>query len=959
MNRTCVSIDLEMTSARPDNQEIIEIAAIKFRGSSVLDSWSTLVNPRAEIPYNIRVLTGIEQADVDRAPLLSEVAGPLRAFLEDCPLVGQSVNLDLDCLTRKGIALSNSQLDTFELASILLPQLPEYSLAALAQFYGIKTDNQHRAAGDALATKELFLALWQQALGLDLGTIQEINRLARSTRWPPALFFRELEREKSHQAMGASIRDQLVAKGFGEFGLGQERTEGRALKPKERTVSIDVDAVAGLLEPGGVVSQKLPGYEHREEQVRVLRQVSQVFNEGGQLLVEAGTGVGKSMAYLLPAVHYATANRQHVIVSTNTLNLQDQLYGKDLPDLSRMLDLQLRVALVKGRANYLCRRRWATLRRQPTFNLDELSTLVKILVWLPTTSTGDVSELNLNEKQRMVWSRLHSTSESCLNRQCEHQRHHRCFVYRARERAEAAHIVITNHALLLSDAAAENRILPEYQHLIIDEAHHLEDEATDQFTFHASQREVLRYLDNLSGSAGVHRRTGLAGEVPAGLRGSKVAQSIQRDLNALVDQMSEEVERARNATRLFFEQVGRFLEQHAEESRGYDTCLRLKSGARSQSAWAQVDIAWGNLSVCLHAVQEVVSKIYTILLQLEDQGIGNWEDLLGELAAQIYYNQQLRDRVEALVSRPDANEVYWAATDQQSEEVSLHIAPLHVGELLNDSLFRDRHTLVLTSATLSTAGRFDYIRGRLGLPDATDLLVGSPFDYVRSTLLYLPEDIAEPERPYYQKHVQQAVTELCRATQGRTLCLFTSHSQLRQTWQAVRPALEEAGIQVLAQGIDGSARQLLRTFRANPRSVILGSASFWEGVDVVGDALSVLVIARLPFAVPTDPLIAARSETFDEPFSQYSVPQSILRFKQGFGRLIRSKADRGVVVVLDKRIQTKSYGSSFLRSLPTCTTRTGPLAGLASAAKDWLQQGAARDQNAGSLRLSSSRSSGL
>ncbi len=936
MNRTCVSIDLEMTSARADNQEIIEIAAIKFRGASVLGSWSTLVNPRTDIPYNIRVLTGIGQADVDRAPLLSEVAGSLRAFLEDSPLVGQSVHLDLECLARKGINISNPQLDTFELASILLPQLPEYSLAALTRFYGIRTENQHRAAGDALATKELFLALWQQAMGLDLGTIQEINRLARHIRWPLALFFQELEREKSRQAMGSSIRDQLVAKGLGELGLGPDRPEVRSLKPKEQVAPLDTEALVALLEPGGTISQKLPGYEHREEQVAVLRQVCRAFNDGGQLLVEAGTGVGKSMAYLLPAVEFATSNRHHVVVSTNTLNLQDQLYGKDLPDLARMLDLDLRVALVKGRANYLCRRRWAALRRQPHLSLDEFSTIVKILVWLPTTSTGDVSELNLNEKQRTVWGRLHSTSDSCLGRQCDNQRRRRCFVYRARELAEAAHVVVTNHALLLSDAAAENRILPEYQHLIIDEAHHLEEEATDQFTFRTSQREVLRYLDALSSTAGAGRRTGVAGEVQAGLRGSKVSALVQRDLNALVDELSEQAERDRNAARLFFDQVHQFLEQHAEESRGYDTRLRLKSGVRSQSAWAQVDIAWGNLSTCLTAVQQTVSKLYTVLLQLEDLGMSNRDDLLSELAAHIFFNQQLRDRGEAIVSQPDRNEVYWAASDPQSNEVTLHSAPLYVGDMLNDFLFHSRRTLVLTSATLSTAGKFDYIRGRLGLPDADDLLVGSPFDYVRSTLLYLPEDIAEPERPYYQKHVQQAITDLCRASQGRALCLFTSHSQLRQTWQGVRGPLEDAGIQVLAQGIDGSARQLLRAFRANPRSVILGSASFWEGVDVVGDALSVLIIARLPFAVPTDPLVAARSETFDEPFSQYSVPQSILRFKQGFGRLIRSQTDRGVVVVLDKRVQSKSYGSSFLRSLPACTLRTGPLAGLPAAAKDWL-----------------------
>jgi DNA polymerase-3 subunit epsilon/ATP-dependent DNA helicase DinG len=259
-----------------------------------------------------------------------------------------------------------------------------------------------------------------------------------------------------------------------------------------------------------------------------------------------------------------------------------------------------------------------------------------------------------------------------------------------------------------------------------------------------------------------------------------------------------------------------------------------------------------------------------------------------------------------------------------------------VGETLKQYLFADKEAVVLTSATLATADSFSYIQRQLGLEDASYLLLGSPFDYASSTLLCIPEDTPEPEKPFYQHHIQQAIVELCRASKGRALCLFTSHSQLRQTWQGIRLPLEQEGILVLRHGLDGSPRQLLRQFRNNPDTVLLGTASFWEGVDVVGEALSVLVITRLPFSVPTDPIFAARSETFDDPFNDYSLPNAILRFRQGFGRLIRSNKDRGIVVILDRRVISRAYGLEFLRSLPTCMLQRGPLHSLVKQASHWL-----------------------
>ncbi len=269
----------------------------------------------------------------------------------------------------------------------------------------------------------------------------------------------------------------------------------------------------------------------------------------------------------------------------------------------------------------------------------------------------------------------------------------------------------------------------------------------------------------------------------------------------------------------------------------------------------------------------------------------------------------------------------------------MHSAPLDVGELLASQLYSDKRAIILTSATLATVGKFDYIKARLGLEDAAELAVGSPFNYGRSTLVVVPTDIPEPEQPLYQKVLHRTLEQLCLATEGRALILFTSHAQLRAAWQAIRAPLERKGILVLGHGIDGAPRrQLLNTFKTNPKTVLLGASSFWEGVDVVGDALSLLVITRIPFSVPTDPVISARSELFDDPFTEYSLPQAILRFRQGFGRLIRSQSDRGVVVILDRRVQSKSYGPQVLKSLPPCTVRTTTLAEVPKLAGRWLDR---------------------
>lgn len=945
MGRTYVALDIETTGLDAERDAVTEIGAVKFRDGQVLDTWSTLVNPQRPIPLGVQRLTGITQQAVQQAPPLSVVLPHLGRFVGDYPIVGHNVGFEFSFLQKHGVLLQNQRLDTFELAHVLLPQVTSYSLSMLTQMLGIAHENQHRALHDATAAKDLFLALISRGLEMDLGVLQEINRTAQRSQWPLKQFFQDLERQRSRSAFTSNIREQLLAKGDlddAALGLVLDRKEQiESLHPSADKVLLEEQELVDMLSPGGLLAQRFPGYEYRPQQVDMLRAVTQAFNEGQQILAEAGTGTGKSLAYLLPAIHFAVRNGRPVVVSTNTINLQDQLFNKDIPDLQKILPLEFRAALLKGRSNYLCLRRLAQFRRNESLQAEEVQVLANILAWLPSTETGDSTELSLRDHEYAVWSQVQAEQETCLGERCPHRRKGRCFLYRARRKAEAAHLVVANHALLLSDMMVANRVLPEYHHLIVDEAHHLEARATEQLGFAVNRGQAYAFLAGLVQIAPSGQSHGFLHSIPQHFHGSSVPAEMQKQVGVHLAKLETWVGEASRCMDEFFDGLTIFVNNtlvpaSPKSNSSYDHQFELTEGMRIQPDWSQVEILAENLHSQLQKVLTGLQTLQRGLADLDDQKILQYDDLMQELRSRSEHVHQVQQQMRAIVNEPASGGIYWLTMRAKDNEITLHSAPLRVAPLLEQNLFPKLETAVFTSATLCTAQEFGYIRERLGLEDAEALTVDSPFDYQQSTLLCLPSDMPEPTQPNYQSTVSRTITKLCLATGGRALILFTSHRQLQTTFYAISRELEQAGIAVTGQGLGGSRRQLLEHFRNTPRSVLLGTRSFWEGVDVVGPALSCLVIVHLPFSVPSDPVFAARSRTFDDPFGEYAVPEAVLRFRQGFGRLIRSCSDRGVVVVLDKRIQSKSYGARFLDSLPRCAEYRGKLEDLPATAARWI-----------------------
>ncbi len=949
MARVYVALDIETTGLDPERDAILEIGAIRFKSSRIYDTYSTLVDPGRPIPYKIQQLTGITPTDIDGAPPLNTVLPELRRFVGDSPIIGHNIGFDLGFLRKHGLFQENLGVDTFELASILLPHASRYSLTALLKHLDIELapDGQaHRALDDAEATRQLFEALLDQARRLDGRIIEEVARISGQTDWRLASVFQDLSRERRYSAPAGTLGQQLAAKGLmsssaidGGFAVMQAE-DGRGaydppLKPVPSPAPLDIPELCQMLEKGGLFERHFDGFEHRLQQVDMLASVAGAFNESTHLMVEAGTGTGKSMAYLIPAIYWAVQNGERVVISTNTINLQDQLLNKDIPALQQILPVKFKAVALKGRSNYVCPRRVQLFRAKNNLSPKELRLLAKLLIWMPSTTTGDREELFMPDyEEQALWSQVASDGNLCSPRHCTADS---CFYARARRNAESAHVIVVNHALLLADVAVDNRVIPEYKYLIIDEAHHLEDQVTKQLSFSTSQKMLEQLLTELSQPLRGTRRTGFTHEI-ARRALTVVPNSVKGDVNDIINQSDRAIDKSRQATQQLFSALTNFVNEFPGSGR-YNQKIRLIEQTRSQAAWSNVELTWDNTSASLAEVSKALSILYTMLTELESYDVPNWEELLANLTNYRGRLDEIRSNLQTILAKPSQDRILWVEQDARNKSVSLHNAPLHVGNLVNEHLLQPKESVVLTSASLRTNNAFDYFRERLHFWEAEEVAVGSPFDYENNTLLYLPTDIPEPNTPGHQKAVETCLVNLVRQIKGRTLVLFTSYSQLRSTASQIKGPLAEADIVVYQQGDGTSRRQLLENFKNAEQAVLLGTRSFWEGVDIAGPALSCVVITRTPFAVPSDPIVAARSETFDDPFNQYSIPQAILAFRQGFGRLIRTKDDRGVVVVVDRRVMTKSYGQAFLDSLPEVTEHRGLLADLPSMAENWIDYG--------------------
>ena len=741
---------------------------------------------------------------------------------------------------------------------------------------------------------------------------------------------------------GADIE---VAAQFGSLGVGfyiVDNTVEHHYRVVEafadkNTELISAEQIAGLLGPEGVIAGKLPDYEERPEQLRMAFVVAEAFNKGQLAVVEAGTGTGKSLAYLVPALLWARANQERVVISTRTINLQEQLVRKDLPFLRRATGIEFYAVLVKGRSNYFCRRRGETAGRElGLFDQDQVEELQRIIEWAENSGDGSKEDLSFIPSYQ-AWEEVCCEADQCPKVRCQYYRS--CFFHKARRQAAKADILVVNHALLLSDLALRQQtsnysataVLPPFERVILDEAHHLEDVATSYFSSQLTRFTFSRILNRLR-----HPRKINQGLLPRLL--DQLSQALPDALDELYRDLHGEIETLLVKRQQLFDKALDELQSIAEElpavlgkpvSEKGELKHRVLPAFTQTEIWLQLcqrverlrlgcrDLVDG-IAGLLRATEKlpdlVADKVNPTLVDL--RGIAS---RLDGIAAELGSFQAVAD-----------NSCVWIEVREgrigrkKGLITSLCQAPLEVAESLNQALYQRFQSLVMTSATLTVAGAFGYFHSRVGLDllepaRLVELLLDSPFDYQQQALVAIPTDLPEPGNPGFNEAVRDAVEKALLCSQGRSFVLFTSYYLLRQVHGELSPILEAQQLRCLRQGEENRHR-LLKRFSEDESSILFGTDSFWEGVDVPGRSLEQVVIARLPFRVPTEPVLEARAEAISQrggdPFMEYTVPQAVIRFKQGFGRLIRHRNDRGVVLILDTRVVKKGYGRMFLRSLP-------------------------------------------
>jgi ATP-dependent DNA helicase DinG len=943
-------LDLETTGNHSNEDDIIQIGIVLLDDEcGVTGSYTSYVRPRVPVPAFITELTGITDEDVREAPEPEDVLLEVIPLLSDAVLVAHNAGFDVSflnqALDRCGyMPFTGRVLDTLQLLRILYPTQPSYQLGAVSEVFGIEHERHHQADSDAMATALLFKACMDKLRNLPLLTLE---RLASQLGDGDDLGWIVHDALQRRQRLAAADPDgyryyRQFALKVGEW-TDEEPPRHDDPESAERLRELDFEMF--LEETLARLKEHVPGYEPRESQVRMFREVYDALESGRHLMIEAGTGTGKSLGYLIPALFYGIRQDEKIVVSTHTINLQEQIRERDVPLLAKVLPLPFKASVFKGRGNYLCLRKFESkiAARDYTAPADDRLTTAQMLVWLGETEHGDQEELNFGGRGAEYWHTVASDADSCLNRSCPWFKH--CFYHRAKQEAVHADLVITNHSLLFTDIRAEYRLLPAYDHLIVDEAHHLDDAAGKHLGM------------QLSYNSGMHPLTRLCKDARTGLI-FQLKQKIASTGHVRAESWTETIEKAVpvfGELRIHWDELFELLYRLAQpepDADGGQGVMRLKTD-KPPAEWEAVRTAEANVFASLNEIIRTFEKLLAELKEHCDDA--EVEAVAVDTAGRVKDLARVRDDLHGFVKLDEGGTVYWLEANAfyKSRSVHLYAVPADVSGLLKQYFFDAKRSVILTSATLSVHKSFEYATEQLGLSGfeadgrLATVQLPSPFNYRDQALVVIPRNLppikGASADPAFLAALVESLADVARETSGRMLVLFTSYRMLKQVYEPLKERLAEAGIAVIGQGIDGGGRtKLVRRFRQQQASVLLGTSSFWEGVDLPGDALTCLAIVRLPFTPPNHPLLEAKSEQLaaekKNPFMKLSIPQAVIRFKQGFGRLVRTAKDKGIVILYDTRVIDTSYGKYFLYSLPGPKIETMHIEQIVPRIREWLSE---------------------
>ena len=1013
-----VALDLETTGLHADQDAILEVAAIKFQGQEVLDTFETFVSPGRPIPYRVQRLTGIRPELLVGAPHFEAITRKLQAFLGEYPIVGHSIPFDAGFLRRWGLARLNPLVDTFELATVMLPSLSSYNLGQVAESLGIHVPlDRHRAMVDTVLAMQVFLALHTRLQAIDISLLKDLANLDAPRTWPLLHFFRQELRDRQERdgVQGSLVRGSLGDRFAAQLGMDprvltfaiarqQNTTTTLPEDPEEETTpassahdpaiqpALDPETLSAIIQATGYHNAKTAIHESLENKT--------------SLLLETTTGGSDYIPALLPAlewlqeqVHQQQSHK--LVIACASQQSARRLIEDILPRLQAHLKSNLPVAYLAEKGGYLCTHRWfgaAWRRTSGELTAEQARGLAKLALWAQQTQTGERSELTLLPQEMAAWERISSGIEhmpsadkraGTMYERCTYRRKGLCFVSRAEERVKAASIIVTTHAALLDDLSQPRSLLHNCERRLILDADLLEEESARWSTFQLDQQQLLQQLNTVGIELADGRYQGLLALAAPVLRengpgGLSTKPTITKaELDSRLLNWFQILRQARTSVEKLFGSLTVLVEEHAQGGnssgrekggRGHggrnherlDQPLRLTPGIRQLSSWANVEKAWQQTSNRLQNVIDMLHEAEKVILasqhnrRRQDTGSSEESSVASELAAAAWHVQEARQLGKKALSSSDNDTVYWlrmqsppiqtghiqspqrgpdsALTLSQPAEPSplLYAQVVQTTDVLRRLLHYDTTSTIFVGAALSVDNSFAFARGRLGLENEMYPAASIVNEHHEQTLLYLPDDVPEPNAPQYQRHLDESLIHLATALEGNLAVLYTSHAALRSSYATIKPLLETRNILVLGQGVDGSPRQLWQIFQRQERVVLLGTGNFWEGGEDGQRSPSCLVITRLPMPVLNDPPVAARAEQYSDQLHQLTVPIAALRIRRALNRIVWSEQKRNTVVLFDRRVTSKEYGAMILHSLPHCSQRQGPASRMPEHIIDWL-----------------------
>lgn len=910
--RDYLFIDLETTGFSPVHDRIIEIAVIRARGEERLFSFSTLINPEVPVPPQITALTGIDDSMLRDAPTISEYADELVGAIGDCTIVAYS-RLEEAYLSELYRSLgygelNNQYIDTMDLAIMLLPSLSGHRQAELASLWGVEEELVHRATEDTETLFCVYNILLNALYNLPLPIINTVVEHSADRGAGLTQLLESVLQERTGGRRPDPLKVETLVK-RDRFWENIAPLEGRG-----SMVDTGPDEVSAVFRSGGPLSERFSDFEERDEQLEMSEVTRRALNDKEIMLIEAGTGTGKSLAYLVPAILWSMAKDLPVAVSTRTLNLQDQLYTKDLPILeTAMGEGAFRYSLLKGYSNYICMRKLQLLvngrkrleRRQPAI-------LGMLLNWITENETGDLSLMNITHLEGLGEQVVAANHRECPGAKCSFARSGTCFYRNALYRAKRSHVVVINHSLLLAGVNLPLSVA------IIDEAHTLEDVATEHFTQELDYRETRRFLWSLFSPL---EKTGFLPDIADSVRKSRDDERFRTTLFEIVE--------AQELVELCIEEMTRLFIALTAFQKGDGagfSDIRFTDGQIQSLEYTALLERFSDFDEVLDRLQV---RLYRVLggIDLPEDDTDSLRFMAAELEGKAARAVDIQLVLRTVFSGEPDSMVRWATVsgEEMYEKQSLRVTPIDVGQFLKETLYDPLEAIVMTSATLTVGGSFDFFTSRVGLDLLADrfvekIMLDSSFDYRRQMQIMTVHDMPSPSSEGYAPALVEVLEKVIKAANGGVLALFTNRRLMLDTYEQIVDRLRTEGLPLLCQQAFHSRRRLAEEFVDDPHASLFGTSSFWEGVDARGATLKLVVVTRIPFESPGRPVFEARSERVrlegGSDFMNLSLPLAALKLKQGVGRLIRTRSDRGQVLLLDSRIVNARYGQVLLRSLP-------------------------------------------